>query len=161
MPESSPLTEQEHADLVAYLDGELQGEAARAMAARISLDPTVRAEADALSRAWEMLEYLPKAEPSPAFTHRTVERVSALRPAQPGRLRVWVLALGWAASLLLTAAGSFLGVTYFFPADRTDEELVRDLRVIENRRLYEPVDDIDFVWGLNHPDLFGDDALGN
>jgi ferric-dicitrate binding protein FerR (iron transport regulator) len=161
MPESSPLTEQEHADLVAYLDGELEGEAARAMAARISLDPQVRAEADALSRAWEMLEYLPKAEPSPTFTHRTVERISALGPARPGRHRTWALALGWAASLLLAAAGGFLGINQFYPADHTDEELARDLPVIENRRLYEPIDDIDFVWGLNRPDLFGDENPGN
>jgi anti-sigma factor RsiW len=155
------MTEQEHADLVAYLDGELEGEAARAMAARINLEPTVRAEADALSRAWEMLDYLPKPEPSPAFTHRTLERVSAVRRVRPGRRRAWALAFGWAAALLLAAAGGFVGVSRLYPSDRTDEELVRDLRVIENRRLYEPIDDIDFLWGLNHPELFGDDHPGS
>jgi anti-sigma factor RsiW len=157
MPEPPPLTEQEHADLVAYLDGELEGEAARAMAARINLDRQVRAEADALSRAWELLEYLPKAEPSPHFTHRTVERIPALRPADPARRRTWALALGWVAALLLAAVGGFAGLNRLYPPDRTDEELVRDLRVIENRRLYEPIDDIDFLWGLSHPDLFGDE----
>jgi hypothetical protein len=108
-----------------------------------------------------MLEYLPKPEPSPTFTHRTVSRISALRPARPGGRPAWALALGWAASLLLAAAAGFAGVNCFYRADRTDDELVHDLRVIENRRLYEPIDDIDFLWGLNRPDLFGDENPGN
>ena len=54
MTEPAHLSEQERADLVAYLDGELSGEAARAMEAKISLNPAIRAEADALRRAWEL-----------------------------------------------------------------------------------------------------------
>ena len=32
---------------------------------------------------------------------------------------------------------------------------VRHLRIAEKWRLYENVDDVDFVKKLNHPDLFG------
>jgi len=39
MSNPGPLDEQERADLVAYLDGELGGEAARALEAKLSLNP--------------------------------------------------------------------------------------------------------------------------
>src|SRR3954451_13737717 len=58
----SGLSEQERADLVAYLDGELTGEAARALEAKITLDPQARAEAETLKRTWELLDFLPKPE---------------------------------------------------------------------------------------------------
>ena len=79
MTEPSPRNEQEQADLVAYLDGELTGEAARTLEAKLSLDPQARAEADALRRTWELLDYLPRPEPSARFTHRTLERLSPVR----------------------------------------------------------------------------------
>ena len=68
MPNSSPLNERERADLVAWLDGELEGEAARA-------------EADALRKTWELLDYLPRPEPSASFTHRTLSRLAPARGA--------------------------------------------------------------------------------
>src|SRR5262249_41070651 len=67
------LTDEDRANLVAYLDGELDAEAAQALEAKLSVDPTARAEADALKRTWELLDYLPRPEPSPSFTHRTLE----------------------------------------------------------------------------------------
>ena len=163
MPDQPPLNDEEQADLVAYLDGQLDDDKARQVAARLSLDPRVRAEADALNRAWELLDYLPRAEPSPSFTHRTLERVSVLRPAARPlrRRRRWALALGWAAGVLLAAAAGFAGVAFLLPHDRTDEELVRDLRVIENKRLYDPVDDLEFLRARDHPDLFGEDNTGS
>jgi anti-sigma factor RsiW len=161
MPDPRPLTDEERADLVAYLDGQLDEDKAQEVAARLSLDPAARAEADALNRVWDLLDYLPKAEPSPTFTHRTLERVTAQQPASraAGRRR-WVRVAAWAAALLLAVATGFGGTAFLLPRDRADEALVRDLRVIENRRLYEPIDDLDFLLELSHPDLFGDDAPG-
>src|SRR5262249_19869742 len=96
-------------------------------------------------------------EPSPTFTHRTLERVSVLRPSQVVRRpRRWIVPVAWAAGVLLAAAAGFAGVAFLTPRDRTDESLARDLRVIENKRLYDPVDDMDFLWALSPPDLFGD-----
>src|SRR5205807_3086423 len=78
-PVSNPsaFSEKERADLVAYLDGELEGDAARALEQKLALDPAARAEADDLKRTWDLLDFLPKSEPSPNFTHRTLDR---LRP---------------------------------------------------------------------------------
>ncbi len=74
-PEPSPddpaLTE----DLVAFLDGELDPEMNEAVEAKIGVDATVRAEADALKKTWDLLDYLPRPEPSPNFTERTLSRL--------------------------------------------------------------------------------------
>src|SRR5690242_21472649 len=111
MSEPAPLSEQERADLVAYLDGELTGEAARALEAKLSLNPAIRAEADALRRTWDLLDFLPKSQPSPSFTHRTMERLVPLRADQQRRdhWRTRCLGLGWAAALLLAGWGGYAG----------------------------------------------------
>jgi anti-sigma factor RsiW len=160
--EPSGLSEQERADLVAYLDGELAGEAARAVEAKLSLDPRARAEADALKRTWALLDYLPRSEPSPAFTHRTMERLAPVRAG--GAWRRWragFLAVGWAAALLLSVWAGYAGYNLFVPREPGERELVHDLRLIENKRLYDLVEDLDFWRSLDRRDLFGDDSSGS
>ncbi len=162
----SPLNEDDRATLVAYLDGELDEQEARRVEARISQDPAVRAEVESMKRTWELLDYLPRAEPSSNFTHRTLSLVTAEHLAtlhRHQRRRRWVLGVAWAAAVIVAALAGFGGVTLLMPHEPTDEELVRDLRVIENQRLYESVligdakESFDFLRSLDQPDLFGDD----
>lgn len=165
-----PLTPDDRADLVAYLDGELTGDAARAVEAKLSLDPQVRAEADSLRRTWDLLDFLPRTEPSPSFTERTLSRVDPVPAsgpvaAPPGapltrRWRPVLLGLGWAVVLLLAALGTHRLTLALLTRPPGDTELIRDLRLIENKRFYDLVDDIDFLKKLDDPDLFGDDAGG-
>ena len=54
-----PLSDDERANLVAFLDGELRGTAARAVETRLTQDTRFRAEADALKQAWDLLDHLP------------------------------------------------------------------------------------------------------
>jgi len=173
MAEHTPLNEEERADLVAYLDGELDARTARSLEAKLQADPKVRAEAESLRQTWELLDYLPKPEPSPAFTQQTITRVSAMRPAltrtQQKSWRPWAIGVGCAAALMLVAFGGYVAVRLFpKPAPPTpavepveqDPQFVRDLRVIEHYRQYEHVDDVEFLRGLDQPDLFGDEGLG-
>ena len=74
-PVSDVEAEDATAELVAFLDGELDPEAAEAVEAKISLDPTARAEADALKKTWDLLDHLPRPEPSRTFTERTLSRI--------------------------------------------------------------------------------------
>lgn len=174
MAKLPPLSEKDREDLVAYLDGELDAEAARALEARLNLDAEARAEAEALRRTWEVLDYLPRPEPTAAFSSRTIQRVSSLRqqtlPVQADSRPWprWAFAAGWAAALLLAGTLGFAAVSWFserkpipvqaaHPID-VDQVLVRDLRLIENKRLYELAVDMNFLRDLDDPELFGDDS---
>jgi anti-sigma factor RsiW len=174
MAERTPLSEEERNNLVAFLDGELDGKTARSLEAKLSQDAKARAEAEVLRRTWEMLDYLPRPEPTPTFSSRTLERVSALRPQKTPANREghrwpkWVPGAGWAAAVLCAGVLGFAGISWLSkpepavaparPPIDEDQLLVRDLRLIENQRLYELVGDIGFLRQLDDPDLFGDDS---
>jgi hypothetical protein len=176
------LSDKERADLVAYLDGELDEAAARAVEVKLNLDPQARADVVALRKTWELLDYLPRAEPSPSFTHRTLERLTGVRkpvPLRRERWPWWSVAAAWAAAALLAAALGFIGTnrvtgprdaspitekdeqkkrhTFETMSDEEiDQSLVRNLRIVENKRLYENVEDMEFLQKLDNPDLFGE-----
>jgi anti-sigma factor RsiW len=163
MTTQPPLSEKERADLVAYLDGELHGEAARQLEAKLQLHPQARAEAEALKRTWELLDYLPRAEPSPRFTERTLSRLRpvASGPARGLTPRRWLAGAAWAAGLVLAFAAGWVGYDRLVPREPGERELVRDLRIIENKRLYDPIDDLDFLRQLDQPELFGEEHPGS
>ena len=141
MADNPQLSEQEKADLVAYLDGELTGEARRAVETKLSLDPTARAEADTLKKTWDLLDFLPKPEPSPSFTNRTLEKLAPIRAqaAAPRKRRPWLVA-AWAAALVAAAAAGYGGVA------------------VVSRPPPRPTDDLEYLKQLDQPDLFGDDS---
>jgi anti-sigma factor RsiW len=155
MSDTSPLSERERADLVAYLDGELEAETARALEAKLSLNPAARTEADGLRRTWDLLDHLPRSQPSPTFTHRTLERLSPIRASRQRRRTGW-FALGWTAALLLAGWAGHAGYNRFVPREPGERELLQDLRLIENKRVYERMEDLDFWRALDTPELFGD-----
>jgi hypothetical protein len=178
------LNDREREELIAYLDGELPETEASAVEARLSLDAEVKKEAEALRKTWELLDYLPKPEPSPSFTNRTMERISAQatglvrkHPIIRRRSR-WTVGLGWAAAALI-AAGAGFGITTVLTGHRTplgeqaqknkddpladmsapdiQRGLALNLRILENQRLYENVDDIELLRALDNADLFGEE----
>ena len=162
------LTDDERAELVAFLDGELGGDAARAVEARINVDPAYRTEADSLKRAWEMLDFLPKSEPAPKFTERTLSKLSPAssmggrRPPPLPLDRPWwfwpAVAGGWSVAFLLVLGLAYRGYGRAVSREPGEADLVRDLRLIENKKAYENVEDFEFLRQLDQPDLFGDDA---
>ena len=164
-----PLNEDEKAELVAYLDGELDDAATQAVEAKIATNPDARAELDAMKQTWGMLDFLPKASPSPNFTNRTMERLTLEKiggtktvPLR-GRGVSWAMLTVWAATVLIAVGGGYYATVHLWPAATPDPipdsdiPLVRNLRIAEKWRLYENVDDLDFVKKLNHPDLFGEE----
>jgi anti-sigma factor RsiW len=166
MAERDAWTEQDRADLVAYLDGELKGEAARVLEAKLQRNPQARAEAESLKRTWELLDHLPRAEPSPAFTERTLSRLATVhqRQAESGHRfdwHGWLLPASWAAGIVLAFAGGWLGYNLLVPWQPGERELVQDLRIIENKRLYEAVEDLEFLKQLDQPELFGEERPGS
>jgi anti-sigma factor RsiW len=163
------LSPEERANLVAFLDGELDEETSQTLEAKLNLDPQARAEAEALRQAWGLLDYLPKAEPSPTFTNRTMERLSLARasstqlmPRRKLRRLPWPAAVSWAAAILI-AAGGGLAVGSYLGSDMSetagpDAPMIQHLRIAEKWRYYENAEDLDFLRQLAQPDLFGDDT---
>ncbi len=167
MPDPQPLNDEERAELVAYLDGELDEATARTLEARLNRDARLRAEADALRRAWNMLDFLPKPEPSPQFTQRTVTRASILQPTLAGRVarwRPWLLGVGWTAALVVAGVVGYASVPApreppgETKADDPEQQLVRDLPIIDQLHPYLNAGDVTFLHELDRPELFGDDA---
>ncbi|HEY1192493.1 MAG TPA: hypothetical protein VGE74_33020 [Gemmata sp.] len=74
-PEDGPAPDPFEAELVAYLDGELDEAGARQVEARLARDPAVRARAAELKKSFDLLDYLPRPEPSPNFTTRTLDKL--------------------------------------------------------------------------------------
>jgi anti-sigma factor RsiW len=161
-----PLNDKDRADLVAYLDGELTGEAARAIERKLSLNPAARAEAESLKRTWDLLDYLPRPEPSPHFTQRTLSKLTPIRKGADKEeaerrdwKRIW-FGVGWAAAVLVSVVLGYQVSKRVSPREPGEQELVRDLRLIENKRLYDLVDDLDFLRQLDQPELFGEESTG-
>jgi anti-sigma factor RsiW len=160
MSKPPPLNDRDHEDLVAFLDGELTDEQARAMERRVNLDPRVRAEADAYKRTWDLLDFLPRPEASVSFTEKTLSRVAtvqkAARSPKPISWCDWRWP-AWAAVLTIAALAGFMGQR-LMSHEPGKEELVRDLRIIENKKFYDLVDDMGFLKKLDSDDLFGENS---
>jgi anti-sigma factor RsiW len=164
-------------ELVAYLDGELDPKAAEAVAARLSLDPKLRAEADALQRAWDVLDVLPRPQPSAAFATRTVSQVipipgagsgtqflspsgpaAATMPAIPDRRPGPGFWLASVALILVAGAAGYLGHRAVAPPPKPAEPALEDVPLMKNLRLYRNVDDMEYLRKLDSSEMFGDEG---
>lgn len=164
-------------ELIAFLDGELDPKAAEAMATRLSLDPKLRAEADALQRAWDVLDVLPRPQPSAAFATRTVSQVvpvpsggsgtQFLTSSGPAAATMPALLAGrpgpafWLASILiilLAGVGGYIGHLGLAPKPVAADVPLEEVPLLKNLRLYRHVDDVEYLKKLDSPELFGDEG---
>ncbi|MCU0962452.1 MAG: hypothetical protein MUF48_20330 [Pirellulaceae bacterium] len=156
--ESPDARERVAEELVAYLDGELDREASQDVERRLAASDEYRRELRQLQRAWDMLDELPRAQVSDTFTQTTVEIValSAHRDLQQlqahGRQhRRWAWIAGGVGLVASTLAG-YLAVAAYLA--RPNDQLVRDLPVIENLDRYEVADSVTFLRQLQTTGLF-------
>lgn len=165
--EPRPLehTDAELEQLVAYLDGELEAEAARAVERRLAADAAYRQRLIRLQQSWDLLDHLPKATIEPAFTQSTVamvvvkaaDEVEQLRSAR-SRLqrRTWAGGLALATIAFLVGYGGWSRV-----GDRENRRLLRDLPVIERIGDYRYVDTVEFLRTLDREGLFAEEEVGD
>jgi hypothetical protein len=157
------LTPAERADLVAYLDGELDEGASRSIATKLTQSLSARREIEMLQKTWEMLEHLPRPRASEAFTQRTLTEVGRLSVAGDKMVdaasrtlrRAVVMALCIAASLACFGLGLVL-MRWVWP-DPTSR-LARDLSIAENLDEYRDVGSLEFLDRLDRSPEFADDA---
>ena len=162
MDQTSPLTPELHADLVAYLDGELDEAATLEVERALAESPVIRRKIEALTRTFEMLEELPRERVSEEFTERTlatiqVENDTSERPPEPWfkRLPRGLIIAGWVATM---AAGVVLGVVLSDRAgDDEADRLVEELPLVKNLGVYTDLESIDYLRELHNSGLFDDD----
>jgi len=163
-------------DLIAYLDGELDEDAAAMVEAELARNPRAREKAEAYRKTYELLDYLPKPEPDPSFTTRTLTRLQpvidgsaatasgsqpiALSASMLGattRRRVWPELLAWVAGVLVALGIGYLTHLTTRPAtQREPEPTAAEIAMIESLPLYVGVDDLDFLKKLDDSELFDD-----
>lgn len=152
--------------LVAYLDGELDAEGSRQIERRLAEDADFRRELQHLQRTWDMLDELPKADVQESFTQTTVELVvqSAAHELQENqqherRTQRFTWAIGGSGVVAAVVASFWLLSSYLA---HPNEQLLRDMPVIENFELLRVADSMEFVYQLDETGLFDeevDDAL--
>ena len=174
-PDDEDLPEAGTEELVAYLDGELDPQAADAMASRLSLDPELR-KADAYQRTWDILDVLPRPEPSSSFTTRTLSQaiphlsIQQIVPQSAATVQTMTafprarFGMGfWVASLLtilVAGVGGYFAHRLYAPAPKAvaADPSLEDVPLMKNLRLYRNVDDMDYLKRLDSPDMFGDEG---
>jgi anti-sigma factor RsiW len=145
-------------EIVAYLDGELDREAAIAVERRLADDPAYRARLARLQQAWDLLDRLGRTEADDNFTHSTVAMVTvkAGEDSETGqteaqrRRRLTYAGLGGLA--LVAAAIAYVAVDRSLNGE--NRALVRDLPVIERIDEYSNIDNIEFLKQLQTEGLF-------
>lgn len=145
-----------------YLDGELTEEEAREFEAKLASSPSDRANFQAMKEAWAMLDYLPKPDVTMSFTEKTMEKMKALSSPTIALkdYSFGIRGLAIAAVLLILFAGGVGVGSLSFKENNIDKELIKNLRLYENKSLYEQIENIEFLKKLDAPDLFGQDTSG-
>lgn len=137
MPQIARLSAEDRDDLVAYLDGELEGEAGNRIEAALSSSPVARNEVEMLTRTWDLLDLLPAADPDSAFTERTLAAAKQLDAGVPLADHAAVraakktgVAAAWVAGLSAAAVVGFLAAAEWVPGP--SDALVRDDPVLRD-----------------------------
>ena len=160
--ESQRLTPEERANLVAYIDGELNEAEARSIATKLTQSVSARREVEVLQKTWELLDQLPMPRASEALSQRTMVEVEnidlagdkLLKSASQTAMHLVKLVIWLVASTVLFTAGFFL-VQYLIP-DPT-RRLARDLPIAEHLKEYREVGSLEFLKKLDESPEFGND----
>ena len=149
-------------ELVAYLDGELDVDASRKVEERLANEAFVRQELTRLEKTWRLLERLPRAEVDENFTRSTIEMLAVKasedlqqQKAIEPRRKLRRLAAA-AAIALVAAAGGYAASRWQWPDP--NEQLARDMPVLENLDEYRQIENIEFLRELHDEGLFSDEV---
>ena len=157
--EDSGFSQEFDEKLTAYLDGELDADAAREIEDLIAENPDARRRMQELDRAWDMLESLKPAGVGEAFTRTTVELVQLENDGapsrRPARFRRYLVYLSVAAVCFVCGFGA---TSWFFTYQ--DNRLLRDLPVVERLDAYLQVESIEFLRKLDEDGLFAKEESG-
>ncbi len=159
--EGQRLSDEERADLVAYLDGELAEERLQTLGTKLIHSVTGRREVEALQKTWELLDFLPRPTPSEDFASRTMTEVVKLDSrggkfsAAAGRTGLWAARIATlAATALLTVALGYALARWAWPDPSA--RLVRDLPLAEHLDEYREVGSFELLRMLDQSPAFNE-----
>mgnify|MGYP001456285460 FL=1 len=149
----------EQAEMVAYLDGELDVQQVADVEKRLSEDSEYRVRLQQLQQAWDLLDELPRSKGDEQFTRSTVEIV-VVKAREEAERRTWLPRLG---GLLLVVGVSLAGYLFSWQlANRDNRQLIQDLPVIEKMSQYKQAESLEFLRMLVKEGVFeteGKDGL--
>lgn len=154
-PPIDPASSDFQETLVAYLDGELEADAAREVEQLVARDPQIEARLRSLERAWNLLDELPRAELDPSFARSTVEMAAlAIEEDELAAARgTGPMARGAvAAALIVSLALAGFAAARHWPDANT--ALLHNLPLIEHLEAYRQTPDLDFLRKVKGEKLF-------
>ncbi len=162
MTEPTQLSVDQRAELVAYLDGELDESATQEMERVLAESADARHEVDMLARTFSLLDSLPRPNASSEFTRKTLFSLKAENAKEPWRERAWyrnarrgIVAVSWLVGLLLAVSTAYFAANRAAPVE--DHRLIEELPVIENFDLYSDVGGIDELRDMAKHGVFNEE----
>jgi hypothetical protein len=157
------LSMAERANLVAYLDGELNDAESRALATKLSLSVSARREKTALEKTWELLDYLERPQATDDFVSRTATQATQLGAIDEriasvaGRTMQVVTRLAICAGIACVVVGITYAATRWLWPDPS-ARLIRELSIAEHFDEYRDVGSFEFLKQLDELPAFNEDA---
>lgn len=162
MGKATRLTVEQRANLVAYLDGELDEAETRSIEETLAGSPAARRDVEMLSRAWDLLDHLPRVEPGDEFTQRTVSRLRAVevdKAKTSAQWHIWarrgLFVAVWLGGLAAAVVGGVYTAVYAIPSE--GRRMIQDYPVVEKLHEYEAVGSLEFLKELENQHLFEDE----
>lgn len=133
--------------LVAYLDGELDAQSISAVELKLASDTRLRGRLNDLRTAWDLLEELPPAEPSPRFAQSTIEML-AMSPSavsddpavRKRRRQLWISTLALIPVLFVAGYGIARQAQR-----RAEKQAVAELHVLADWDVFHKVGSYDWL----------------
>lgn len=145
MKQFNRINSEQRANLVAYLDGELDDSHSGEVEQLLANSEVARHDVEMLSRTFDLLDLLPKDKADESFTQRTLGTIAAMEDVKPVSERAWfvwtrrtLLCLLWAGGLLVAAWVGFKGANRWWPNE--SQQVIDDLDFLENLHLYEEIE---------------------
>jgi hypothetical protein len=164
LPPQTRLTDEERANLVAFLDGEVDESLAENLEKKVAGSVSVRREIEALERTWGMLDWLPRPELPADFASQTLTRIRSQQlqaELLEGRVKsgaaICAKAMAWVACVVAMCSIGFISLRHAWP-DPT-RELINDLDAVENLETYSSIPDLRFLDDLSRLGIFVEPAV--
>lgn len=160
MDKFSRLNATQRANLVAYLDGELDDQETAEIESALAHSAVARNDVELLARTYDLLDELPRVKAPREFTERTLTtiRLDGVRPDITQtewyrKLRRGSVLLAWLAAMTAASAVGYRITQSLVPNDA--DVLVNDFEVIQRLDQYQEVGNVEFLKTLDgqHPQL--------